>query len=75
MVKLIRKVGNGTALPLDRTICEQMGIEVGSEVQLTMKGKTLVVEPVEVGIGTDEVNRRMESIRERYGDVLRELAK
>ena len=75
MIKSIRKVGNGTALPLDRAILEQMGLEAGSDVQITMKGRTMVVEPINIGIGEDEVKRHTKWARKQYGDVLRELAK
>jgi antitoxin component of MazEF toxin-antitoxin module len=45
MQKAITFVGNSSALILDRTICEVIGVGVGSIVSITFEGRRLVIEP------------------------------
>lgn len=46
MVKQLRKVGNSSAVILDRAILELLGLEENGEVQLTVRGGALVLTPV-----------------------------
>ena len=75
MVKTIRKVGNGTAIPLDKGVMELLNLRIGSEVQLAVSGQNLIVTPVNVGLGRDEVARSVAKFRKRYDKALKELAK
>jgi antitoxin component of MazEF toxin-antitoxin module len=45
MIKNIRKVGNSSALILDRALMELLGLEEGGEVQLTIHNGSLIVTP------------------------------
>ncbi len=38
LTKTIHKVGNGSALPLDNTIIDMVGLHVGDQVQITVDG-------------------------------------
>ena len=45
MIKQIKKVGNGHALFQDKALLEVLGLEAGSDVQLTVYGGALIVTP------------------------------
>ena len=75
LIKTIRKVGNGSALPLDNTIMDLVGLHVGDQVQITVDGPRLIVTPVSAGIGKETLEKIMGEIRTKYGKALRELAK
>ena len=45
MIKQLRKVGNSSALILDRAVMELIGLEENSEVQLTVHNGSLVLTP------------------------------
>jgi antitoxin component of MazEF toxin-antitoxin module len=47
MIKRLRKVGNSTALLLDKPILELLGIEGRDQVQLTVTNGSLVITPVQ----------------------------
>jgi antitoxin component of MazEF toxin-antitoxin module len=46
MVKQLRKVGNSSAVILDRAIMELIGLEANGEVQLTVRNGALLLTPV-----------------------------
>ena len=46
MIKRLRKVGNSTALLLDKPILELLGIKDGGKVQLSVTNGSLLVTPV-----------------------------
>ena len=75
LIKTIRKVGNGSALPLDNTIMDLVGLHVGDQVQITVDGPRLIVAPAKAGIGKERLGKIMADIRAQYGKALRELAK
>jgi len=45
MLKRLRKVGNSSALLLDKPIVELLGLEENGRVQLTVEGGSLIVTP------------------------------
>jgi len=45
MIKQLQKVGNSSALILDRAIMELLGLEEGGEVQLMVNNGSLIVTP------------------------------
>ena len=47
MIKQLRKVGNSTALLLDKPLLELLGISDRDQVQLTVTNGSLVVTPVQ----------------------------
>ena len=75
LIKTIRKVGNGSALPLDNTVMDLVGLHVGDQVQITVDGPRLIVTPASAGIGKERLEKIMGEIRTKYGNALRELAK
>jgi antitoxin component of MazEF toxin-antitoxin module len=75
LIKTVRKVGNGSALPLDNTIMDLVGLHVGDQVQITVDGPRLIVTPVSAGIGKERLEKSLAKFRTRYSRALAELAK
>ena len=62
MIKQIKKVGNGSALFVDKDLLELVGLDVGGQVQLTVSNGSIIVTPVEPGAVSQE---RFESALEQ----------
>lgn len=75
LIKTIRKVGNGTALPLDNSLLDLMGLHVGDQVMIVLDGPRLILTPARAGIGKRRADQILKEIRAEYGLALTELAK
>ena len=75
LIKTIRKVGNGTALPLDKSLLDLMGLHVGDQMMVVVDGQRLILTPVRAGIGKRRADKIMKEIRAEYGGALTEPAK
>lgn len=75
LIKTIRKVGNGSALPLDNTIMGLVRLQVGDQVQITVDGSRLIVTPTQAGTGKERLEKSLAKFRKRYARALTELAK
>ena len=75
LVKTIRKVGNGSALPLDKTLLDLAGWHVGDQVQITVDGPRVILTATKAGIGKERLEKSLKKIRTKYAKALRELAK
>ena len=74
MIKTLQRHGNSQALVLDKPILEMLGAGEDTPLQLSVSGGSLIVTPVDTGLGRDEVDRVFEDLQPRYGDMLRRLA-
>ena len=74
MIKTLQRHGNSQALVLDKPILEMLGAGEDTPLQLSVSGGSLIVTPVNTGIGRDEIDRAFENLQPRYGDMLRRLA-
>ena len=74
MVKTLQKHGNSHALVIDKALMEAMGIEGDTPLQVTVSGNSLIVTPVSVGVGKQEIREALEKLRPRYGEMLQRLA-
>ncbi|MBI3863441.1 MAG: AbrB/MazE/SpoVT family DNA-binding domain-containing protein [Planctomycetia bacterium] len=75
MTKHLRKVGNSTALLLDKPILELLGIHEGDAVNLTVTNGSLVVTPLNPrAISDAEFNESLDRVINDWGDVLKRLA-
>ena len=45
LVKRVSRVGNSAGLTIDRPVLDQVGWEVGTEVELTVQGESIVLTP------------------------------
>lgn len=75
MVKRLRKVGNSSALILDRALMELIGLEAGAEVQLTVHHGSLMLTPVHPRQMTPEqLEGAVDNIIKRRRSLLKRLA-
>jgi putative addiction module antidote len=75
MTKYLRKVGNSTALLLDKPILELLGVHEGDAVNLTITNGSLVMTPVNPKPVSDEVfQKSLDRVIDDWGDVLKKLA-
>ena len=74
MIKKLQKHGNSRALVIDKPILEALGVDSDTPLQVTVSGNSLVITPVNVGIGRERVLEAIEKLRPRYGEMLEHLA-
>ena len=74
MIKTLQKHGNSHALVIDKALMEALGIDEDTPLQVTLSGTTLVVSPVEVGLGEDEIRDALAGLRPKYSKMLKRLA-
>ncbi len=75
LIKKIRRIGNGSAVPLDNTLLHLTGMAVGDIVQIEVDGSSLRITPMQEGVGTRRLKPILAKIRLKHGSALRELAK
>jgi antitoxin component of MazEF toxin-antitoxin module len=75
MIKQLRKVGNSTALLLDKPILELLGVKDRAQVQLTVTNGSLVVTPVNPQpVSPEEFQANLDRVIADWGVVLKRLA-
>ena len=74
MVKTLQRHGNSHALVLDRPILEMMGAREDTQFQLTVSNGSLIVTPINVGIGRKKIDEIFKKLQPRYSDMLQHLA-
>lgn len=74
MIKKLQSHGNSKALVIDKPIMEALGIDTDTELQVTVSGNSLIITPVNVGVGKDRVIEAIDKLRPRYGEMLKRLA-
>ena len=76
MIKQLKKVGNGNALFLDKTLLELVGLEEGSDVQVTVHEGAIIITPVNPRpVQQEAFDAALESVLSIRSEVLRRLAK
>ena len=74
MVKTLQKHGNSQALVIEKALMEAMGIDGDTPLQVVVSGNSLIVTPVSVGVGKQEIEEALAKLRPRYGEMLQRLA-
>lgn len=75
MIKSLRKVGNSSALILDKAVMELVGLAPGGEVQLTVEGGSLIVTPAHPRpVDPARLQGALDGVVRRRRRVLRNLA-
>ena len=74
MIKNLQNHGNSKALVIDKPIMDALGIDGDTPLQITVSGNSLIITPVNVGIGQKRVLEAIERLRPRYGEMLKRLA-
>ena len=75
MVKRLKKVGNGNAIFLDKTILELVGLDEGGEVQLTVHNGSIILTPAHPKpVDPKQFAEALERVVHDRREVLRRLA-
>jgi len=74
MIKKLQKHGNSHALVISKALMEALGIDENTPLQITVSGATLVVSPVEVGLGDEKTSEAIARLRPKYAKMLKRLA-
>ena len=75
MIKRLRKVGNSSAVLLDKAILELVGLDEGGEVQLTVRNGSLILTPVNPHpVDPDRFEECLRRVVAERREVLRKLA-
>lgn len=75
MVKTLKKHGNSHALVLEKPLMDAIGVSSETPLQVTVSGNSLIITPVNVGLGEDAVKSALARLRPQYGEMLKNLAK
>ena len=76
MVKHLRKVGNSSAITLDKTLMELVGLEEGGAVQVRIESNSIILTPVQPRtVSPTEFKSVLNRVVKDHGEVLRRLAK
>ena len=75
MIKQLRKVGNSTALLLDKPILELLGVKHGEKVQLTFSSGSLIITPMQpTTANQDEFDETVKRVMKRRRKLLKRLS-
>jgi len=75
MIKQLRKVGNSSALILDRAVMELVGLEENGKVQLTVRNGALILTPANPRqVSPQQFERSLSRVVARRRSALRRLA-
>ena len=74
MIKTLQKHGNSQALVIEKSIIDALGIEPDTQLEVIVSGQSLIITPVNVGVGRRAVAESIKKLRPRYGDMLKKLA-
>ena len=75
MTKRLRKVGNSSALILDRALMELIGLEENGNVQLTVRNGSLIMTPARPRpVTREQFDRALDGVVSRRRSALQRLA-
>ena len=74
MVKTLQKHGNSQALVIEKPLLDALGIDGDTPLQVTVSGNSLIITPINVGIGPEAVADSIKKLRPKYSKMLKHLA-
>jgi antitoxin component of MazEF toxin-antitoxin module len=74
MLKHLSKVGNSSALVLDRTLMELVDLTPGAAVDIQVHDGALVIRPLSQRQRQETVAEASEAIMDRFAETFRKLA-
>ncbi len=74
MIKKPSQHGNSLALVIDRSILDLLGIDVGTALELSTEGESLVVAPVRDKKRKKKFEDALTSSNQHYGKAIKRLA-
>ena len=76
VIKKLSRLGNSSALLLDKTTMDHLGLKEGGEVQLTFSGNSLIITGSTGNTAPDEmVDAAAAQVIKEYSPSLKRLAK
>ncbi|MEA2063182.1 MAG: AbrB/MazE/SpoVT family DNA-binding domain-containing protein [Gemmatimonadota bacterium] len=75
MIKKLAKHGNSLALVIDKSILELLKIDADSPLEITTDGRGLFILPVRGEKDWAEFEEALEKTNEKYGEMLKRLAR
>ncbi|HNX75756.1 MAG TPA: AbrB/MazE/SpoVT family DNA-binding domain-containing protein [Candidatus Rifleibacterium sp.] len=73
MLKKIIQHGNSAALILDKPLLELLKLEIGSSVEITTDGRSLILSPTSQESAESDVLCSLKKINCNYGQTLKKL--
>lgn len=74
MKKRLTRTGNSVAIVLDKPLLEAVGVDAGSEVELSTNGDVIVFTPVRDSRRRRKLEKILDELDEQYAGVFRRLA-
>ena len=74
MIKTLTTVGNSSAILLDRTIMELVGLSEKDQVNVTVSGGAVILTPVRPTVDRARLEAAAEKVMAKYGRLLERLA-
>lgn len=74
MIKKLRKVGNSQALILDKGILELLNIDNQTPLDVSTNGDIILIKPIRDKKRQKQLQKNLDLINDKYGDVLKKLA-
>lgn len=74
MTKTISKIGNSQGISLDKALLDQLGLNVGSKVHLTLSGRSIVLTPAEGTLPDKAFQDSQEKVNKKYAELFRRLS-
>ncbi len=74
MRKKLTRAGNSLALVIDKPLLEALGIDAGTELELSTDGDVLVVAPIRDRKRRKKLAEIVAEAHEQYGGVFKRLA-
>ena len=73
--KIIITSGNSAAVLLPQEILEKIGIAIGDEIDISIKGRTVILQPLEDSERTQKIDATIKSVFRRRKSAYEQLAK
>jgi len=74
VVKTLQKDGNSQALVIEKPLMDALGIGPDTPLQVVISGSSLIITPVNIGVGRERVQESIKRLLPRYGEMLKNLA-
>lgn len=75
MIKTLTRQGNSSALIIDRTLLDLLGIDNETPLKLSVEGRRLIVEPAEPDDRAERVRKIVRKTGAKNAELFRRLAR
>lgn len=74
MKKRLSRLADGVAIVLDKALLEAVGVDAGSEVDVSTNGDVIVITPVRYSGQRRKLEKVLDELDDEYAGVFRRLA-